>query len=81
MFIQTENPFGEIMPVPYSPSSLMEITPSSKPSNIWKFILGISIFIGGVFVFFVLKKKNEEAGAANIEFQKVESGLNQNEIV
>lgn len=81
MFTQTENPFREIIPVSYSPSSLVEISPSSKPSNIWRFILGISILICGVFVFFVFKQKNEEAEAAKIESQKVESGLNQNENV
>ncbi len=79
MFTQTDNPFGEIMPVSYSPVNTEYIS-SNKSSNIWKFILGISILIGGVLVYF-LRQKNEEAEAAKIESQKVESGLNQNENV
>lgn len=44
MFIQSENLFGEIMPVSYSP--LVEFSRSSKLSNIWRVYLGIFILIG-----------------------------------
>jgi len=55
MFIQTENPFGEMLAVAYSP--ITEFSYSNKTSNIWRIILGMIFLIGGVFVYFVLKQK------------------------
>lgn len=52
MFIQTENPFGEMLAAAYSP--ITEISYSNKASNIWRIILCIIFLIGGVFV---LKQK------------------------
>lgn len=59
MFTQTDNPFGEIMPIYHSPL-ILESTHSNSPSNFWKWILAFFALIGGLIIFLVWNEKNKE---------------------
>lgn len=59
MFTQTDNPFGEIMPIYHSPL-ILESTYSDSPSSVWKWILAIFSLLGGLIIFLVWNEKNKE---------------------